>query len=55
MRVVLVDGRRVDLVVEGGRVRVPALAADNDIRILAALATAKLARDDHIGLHSLWS
>ena len=30
----------------------PALAADNDIRILAAFATAKLARDDHlIGLH----
>ena len=52
LRVVLVDGRRVDLVVEGGRVRVPVLAADNEIRILAALAATKLGRNDRlIGLH----
>ena len=52
LRVVLVDGRRVDLVVEGGTVRVPVLAADNEIRMLAALAAAKLGRNDRlIGLH----
>jgi hypothetical protein len=52
LRVVFADGRRVDLVVEGGRVRMPALAADNDVRILAALAAAKMGRNDRlIGLH----
>lgn len=52
LRVVLVDGRRVDLVVNGGRIHVPELAADNEIRMLAALAVTKLGRDDRlIGLH----
>lgn len=52
LRAVLSDGRRVDLVVEGGLVRVPDRAADNDIRIVAALAATKLGRHDHlIGLH----
>jgi hypothetical protein len=48
----MVDGRRVDLVVDGGRIHVPGLAADNEIRMLAALAVTKLGRDDRlIGLH----
>lgn len=52
LRVVLVDGRRVDLVIAGGRVAVPACAADNEVRMLAALAASKLGRGDHlIGLH----
>lgn len=52
LRVVLVDGRRVDLVADGGRIQVPSLAADNEIRMLAALAVTKLGRDDRlIGLH----
>ena len=52
LRVVLGDGRRVDLVVEGGRVSVPAQSADNDIRMIAALAAAKLGRGELlISLH----
>lgn len=52
LRVVLLDGRRIDLVVDGGRIDVPELAADNEIRMLAALAVTKLGRDDRlIGLH----
>ena len=52
LRVVLADGRRVDLVVDGGRIDVPELADDNEIRMLAALAATKLGRDDRlIGLH----
>jgi hypothetical protein len=52
LRLVLRDGRRVDLIVEGGGVQTPAQAADNDIRMIAALAAAKLGRGDLlIGLH----
>lgn len=52
LRVVLVDGRRIDFVVTGGRLQVPDCAADNDFRMLAALAASKLGRGDHlIGLH----
>ena len=52
LRVVLGDGRRVDLVVQGGRVSVPAQSADNDIRMIAALAAAKLGRGELlISLH----
>ena len=52
LRVVLGDGRRVDLVVEGGRVSVPAQSVDNDIRMIAALAAAKLGRGELlISLH----
>ncbi len=43
---------RLDLVVEGGMVGLPARSADNDVRVLAALAAAKLGRGDRlIGLH----
>ena len=52
LRVVLVDGRRVDLTIEGGRVCLPDLATDNEIRMVAALAAVRLGRDDRlIGLH----
>lgn len=52
LRVVLADGRRLDLVVSGGCVAVPERSVDNDVRFLAALATAKLGRGDHlIGYH----
>ena len=52
LRVVFGDGRRVDLMVEGGRVSVPVLARDNEIRMVAALAAVRLGRDDRlIGLH----
>jgi hypothetical protein len=52
LRVVHGDGRWVDLVVEGGRVSVPAQSADNDIRMIAALAAAKLGRGELlISLH----
>ena len=54
-RTVLTDGRRLDLSVTGpGRVVGFGLAADNDVRFLAATATAKLGRGDRlIGLHLL--
>lgn len=52
LRVVLADGRRVDLVVTGGRVRLTDRAVDNGVRSIAALAAAKLGRGDRlIGLH----
>ena len=52
VRLVLVDGRRLDLVVEGGRVEVPVCTADNEIRMVAALAMTKLGRGDRlIGMH----
>lgn len=52
VRVVLADGRRIDLVVEIGRLVPPALARDNDVRFLAALAVTKLGRGDRlIGTH----
>lgn len=52
LRVVLRDGRRIDLIVEGGGIQAPAQADDNDIRMIAALAAAKLGRQDRlIGLH----
>src|SRR4051794_17657523 len=38
VRAVLADGRRVDLLVETGRLLLPTLAPDNDVRFLAALA-----------------
>jgi hypothetical protein len=52
MRIVLEDGRRLDLVVKGGLIHRPPQSDDNDVRILAALAAAKLGRGDGlIGLH----
>lgn len=52
VRVVLRDGRRLDLLVEGGTTVVPTAAVDNEVRFVAALAAAKLGRGDHlIGLH----
>jgi len=52
LRIVLRDGRRLDMVVDGGVVAVPPLASDNDIRFVAAVAAAKMGRGDHlIGLH----
>ena len=52
LRVVLADGRRLDLVVSGGSVAAPQGSVDNDVRFLAALAAAKLGRGDHlIGYH----
>jgi hypothetical protein len=52
LRVVLLDGRRIDFVVQGGRVEVPARAADNEVRMVAALAATKLGRGDRlIGMH----
>jgi len=41
LRAVLWDGRRVDLVVEGGLVRLPDRAADNDIRTVARMCHHK--------------
>ena len=53
LRIVLSDGRRVDIVVAGtGRVLVPPASASNAFRFCAAQAAAKLGRDDRlIGLH----
>jgi hypothetical protein len=52
LRAVIIDGRRVDLVITGGRVSLPERAADNHVRALAAQAAAKLGRGDRlIGLH----
>jgi hypothetical protein len=52
-RLVLMDGRRLDMVVAGsGRVNPPAMERDNQVRFLAALAAVKLGRGDQlIGLH----
>ena len=52
LRIILRDGRRLDMVVDGGVVAVPPSACDNDIRFVAAVAAMKLGRGDHlIGLH----
>jgi hypothetical protein len=53
LRMVLVDGRRLDLTVGGtGQITPPAVADDNAVRFIAALAAAKLGRGDQlIGLH----
>lgn len=52
IRAVTADGRRVDFLIEAGRLLLPALAADNDVRFLAALAVSKLGRHDRlIGMH----
>lgn len=52
VRTVLTDGRRVDVLVETGRLLLPALAPDNGVRFVAALAASKLGRHDRlIGLH----
>lgn len=52
VRAVLSDGRRLDLLVETGRLVLPDLAPDNDVRFLAALAATKLGRGDRlIGTH----
>jgi hypothetical protein len=53
LRLVLVDGRRLDLTVGGtGHITSPAVADDNAVRFVAALAAAKLGRGDQlIGLH----
>lgn len=52
VRLVVVDGRRVDLVVRGQRVRLPRPPADNGERFDAALAAVRFGRgNDLIGLH----
>jgi hypothetical protein len=52
VRAVLADGRRLDLVIETGRLLLPVLVSDNDVRFLAALAVCKLGRHDRlIGMH----
>jgi hypothetical protein len=48
VRAVLADGRRLDIVVEFGRLRLPTLASDNEVRFLAALAVSKLGRGDRL-------
>ncbi|MGP9843617.1 hypothetical protein [Brachybacterium sp. 107] len=52
IRLVLDDGRRVDLKIAGAEAEVPAPASDNQIRFDAALAAARFGRgNDLIGLH----
>ncbi|MGP9683623.1 hypothetical protein [Brachybacterium sp. AOP3-A1-3] len=52
IRLVLEDGRRVDLTITGAEADVPAPAADNEVRFDAALAAARFGRgSDLIGLH----
>lgn len=56
VRLVLVDGRRIDLVVSGGRLLLPRPddPAADEVRFLLALAAAKLGRGDRlIGTHLL--
>jgi hypothetical protein len=49
LRMVLVDGRRLDLTVGGrGQIRPPTAADDNAVRFIAALAAAKLGRGDQL-------
>lgn len=48
IRVVVADGRRIDVVVEVGRLLLPPLASDNEVRFLAALAVSKLGRHDQL-------
>ncbi len=52
VRLVLVDGRRVDLTVQGERVLLPTPPADNSVRFDAALAAVRFGRgNDLIGMH----
>ncbi|WP_144754507.1 hypothetical protein [Curtobacterium pusillum] len=52
VRLVLVDGRRVDLTVQGERVRLPASPVDASVRFDAALAAVRFGRgNDLIGMH----
>lgn len=52
IRLVLDDGRRVDLKIAGAEAGVPAPASDNEVRFDAALAAARFGRgNDLIGLH----
>lgn len=52
IRLVLDDGRRVDLKIAGAEADVPVLASDNEVRFDAALAAVRFGRgNDLIGLH----
>lgn len=53
VRMILDDGRRLDLLVEGrGRVVMPEPSDDNAVRLLAGLAAVKIGQQDQlIGLH----
>jgi hypothetical protein len=52
VRLVLVDGRRVDLTVLGEHVRLPTPPADDSVRFDAALAAVRFGRrNDLIGMH----
>lgn len=52
IRLVLEDGRRIDLTITGAEADVPAPASDNEVRFDAALAAARFGRgNDLIGLH----
>lgn len=52
IRLVLDDGRRVDLKIAGAEAEVPAPASDNEVRFDAALAAVRFGRgNDLIGLH----
>jgi len=52
LRLVLVDGRRVDLTVQGERIRLPTAPEDNSVRFDAALAAVRFGRgNDLIGMH----
>ncbi|MFJ3384611.1 MULTISPECIES: hypothetical protein [unclassified Curtobacterium] len=52
LRLVTLDGRRVDLTIEGPAAVLPSPPADNDVRFDAALAAVRLGRENLlIGLH----
>lgn len=52
LRLVLADGRRVDLAVRGRRIGLPTPPSDNGVRFDAALAAARFGRgNDLIGTH----
>ncbi|MFJ3034346.1 hypothetical protein ACIPC2_07995 [Curtobacterium pusillum] len=52
VRLVLVDGRRVDLTVQGERIRLPTPPVDDSVRFDAALAAVRFGRgNDLIGMH----
>lgn len=52
VRLVLVDGRRVDLTVQGERVLLPTPPVDDSVRFDAALAAVRFGRgNDLIGMH----
>lgn len=54
LRVVLADGRRLDALVRGARIRMPAAPVDVDARFDCALAAVRIGRgNDLIGLHLL--